>query len=373
MTISEAIRRHKDLILKRWKERLYEEIPEVKRHDKAAIENSVPDWLEALIDLLESTDNKEIVFNSQEHALDRSRFQIYSLKHIIREYNLLKHEIFNVTDGYDGVHPRDRNLIMYAIDLSIEEAAEAFYRIKQGVQVNARSVAEQKADAMQLQDDNREQFIRSITHDLNNPLINIKGCISLLEEGPDVNETAKILKMLKTCTEQAESLIKNFLDVSEVNPTEKLPVRKELVKIMEEIENEVAVYKLAYRNRIDIQCANSDLEAALDIGLFRRAFNNLMNNAIKHGANAPIEVHCSAKNDELAISVINQGRTIPAAEMEHIFNRYYKIEDGSRGWGIGLAFVKEVAHAHGGEVKVKSNEEEGTRFIFRIPINYLNN
>jgi len=183
-----------------------------------------------------------------------------------------------------------------------------------------------------------------------------------------VAEVAKILKILNTCTEQAESLIKDFLDVSEVNPKKKLPVRKEVVKIINELENEIAVYKLAYRNQIDIQCSDSDLEVRLDIGLFRRAFNNLMNNAIKHGAAAPIKIRCSAENDMLAISVINQGRTITQAEMEHIFDRYYKIESGSRGWGIGLAFVKEVARAHNGQVDVESEDGKGTEFTFRIPL-----
>ena len=368
MTIAEVIRTNKDLILKRWKKRLPVILPAVKHHDKSAIENSVPEWIDGLVAMLENYDDREIISRSHEHALDRSRYQIYSLKHIIKEYNLLKQQIFQVTDENDGVDAGDRDVIMYAVDQAVEEAAETFYRIKQGVQVDARSVAEQKADAMELQDDNREQFIRSITHDLNNPLTNIKSCIALLEKDPGVAEVAKILKILNTCTEQAESLIKDFLDVSEVNPKKKLPVRKEVVKIKNELENEIAVYKLAYRNQIDIQCSDSDLEVRLDIGLFRRAFNNLMNNAIKHGAAAPIKIRCSAENDMLAISVINQGRTITPAEMEHIFDRYYKIESGSRGWGIGLAFVKEVARAHNGQVDVESEDGKGTEFTFRIPL-----
>lgn len=367
MSIAEVIRNKKDEILERWKEQLLEEIPEVKRHDKSAIENSVPELIDALVKVLISNDDKKVVHISHRHALDRSRFQIYSLKHIVKEYNFLKREIFKVTDENEEVHPGDRDIIMYAIDVAIEEAAETFYRVRQGVQVDARSMAEEKADTMQLQDDNREQFIRSITHDLNNPLTNIKGCLALLENDPDVNETATILKMLKTSTGQAESLIKEFLDVSEVNPVNKLPIRRERVRIMEELQNEVAVYRIAHRNQIHIECNDEALEAELDVGLFRRAFNNIMNNAIKHGAKAPIEIHCRVENDEVAISVVNQGRLITPSEKKHIFDRYYKTERGRRGWGIGLAFVKEVIRAHDGKIDVESEEGRGTVFTMRFP------
>lgn len=368
MKVAELIRSKKDQILKRWKEEVIQEIAEIKHYEKSAIENSVPQWIDALARVLDNEDDDQIAFRSQEHAIDRSQYQIYSLKHIIREYNLLKREIFQVIDEYDGISSEDRNVIIRAIDDSVEKSAETFYRIKQGVQVDARAVAEEKADAMQLQDDNREQFIRSITHDLNNSLINIKGCISLLQESPDADEAAKILSILKTCTEQAEDLIKDFLDAKEVNQTTKLPVHKERVKIMDELESEIDIYKLAYQNQIEVQCTNSELEAELDVSLFCRAFNNLMNNALKHGSGATIEVNCWAKNNILSISVTNQGRIIPQTEIDNIFNRYYKIENGKRGWGIGLAFVKEVALAHGGEVSVKSKEGEGTVFIFRIPM-----
>lgn len=221
---------------------------------------------------------------------------------------------------------------------------------------------------MLLQDDNREQFIRSIAHDLNSPLSNIKGCISMLESGPDEEETAKVLRILRTSIDQAEFLIRDFLDAGEVNPTEKLPIHKERVKVFREIESEMAVYQLPNRHPIEFRCTQKDMEVLLDIRLFRRAFNNLMNNAIKHGSEmSPITVRCSVDNSELSIAVNNKGRTISKSEQEKIFNRYYKIDDGRRGWGIGLAFVKEVALAHGGEVDVQSDDGTGTTFTFRIP------
>lgn len=369
MRAADIIFLKKDEILNKWMKTLIDSMPEVKNHDKTAIQNSVPDLLDAIVEVLISDNDGNIIVHSQKHALDRTSFDVFSLKHIIQEYNFLKKEIFRETDKYSEVDPGERDKIMFAFDQAIEEAAETFYRVRQGVQVNARKIAERKADKLELRDENREEFIHSISHDLNNPLNAIMGSINLLEHDQEAEKVNKILNVLKTSSSQAESLIKEILDVSGISEKEKLPVNKELVNLLNDLEGEIEVFKVLHRNHIDLHSNRDEINVEVDLNLIRRAFDNLMSNAVKHGGySVPITVNCNLEGDKLELSVHNGGQTIPNEVLDKIFDRYYKINKSGKGWGIGLSFVKEVAAAHHGDVTVRSNEKEGTTFELIIPV-----
>ncbi len=369
MTLAEYLHSKKDTILNNWLETIQEKIPEVKKHDETAIENSVPELLDAMVDKLVMDDESGISEHSQKHALDRSRYQIYSLKHIIQEYHLLRIEIFRQADDFEGLDIEGRDVIMYTVDQAIEMAAETFYRIKQGVQVDARQIAERKADELELKDEYREEFIHSISHDLNNPLSNIKGCISLLEGDVNVEDVGKILSILRTSADQADALVRGFLDVHTVSSAQKLPVKRVLVDIVEDLANEIKVYEVAQKRKIELKCEHEKLEVEVDVSLIRRAFNNLMSNALKHGdEKAKISIACNLESNLLKIMVHNHGGEIPEKVMQTIFNRYYQLNEKGRGWGIGLSFVKEVVEAHGGEVTVESHENDGTTFAMCLPV-----
>lgn len=95
-----------------------------------------------------------------------------------------------------------------------------------------------------------------------------------------------------------------------------------------------------------------------------------MNNAFKYGKkDYPITISCNRKNEGLEIAVQNQGKKIEPEVLKNIFNRYYQIDGSSKGWGIGLPFVKKVAEAHGGIIEVDSKGDDGTTFRLFIPEN----
>ena len=368
MNTADIIQTNKEKILKNWLESIRKAMPILKGYKKSAIENSVPDLLDAIIANLETQEQEKVIEHSRVHGTVRTHFKEYSLKHIVREYNFLKSEIFHYIDDHGVISPDDRDTIMEVIDAAIEQATEIFHRIKQGVHVNARQIAERRATELELEDENRENFIQSITHDLNNPLNNIKACISLLEGELNVGEINEILRILKTSASQADSLIKDFLDVGKISTVNKLPVVKGSVNIIEDLNNELQVYKVSEGKNIKFIHSEKPLYVSIDIDLVRRAFNNLMNNALKHRhADSEITINCQIVADKLDISIQNYGKIIPANVIESIFDRYYQIDGSPKGWGIGLAFVKEVAKAHDGEVTAISNENDGTIFKFILP------
>jgi signal transduction histidine kinase len=369
MEIAGIVREHKDRIIRQWVDRVKLEIPEVSGYERPMIENSIPDLIEAIIGSLERDGGINIHSYSRQHAIQRSHLKSYSLKQVIREYNLLKREIFNVTEEYSEIIPQYRDIILFTIDHAIEQAAETYFRIREEAHINARNAAEKKADDLELKDENREDFIQSITHDLNAPLNNIKGCIKLLEDNHEIDQVNRILQILKGSAHQAEILIKDFLDAATITSNSKLPVQKAKTNILEELNREILVFRTAHLRTIEFTSNRHKIDAELDIDLIIRAFHNLLGNAIRHGSkSSAITVSCTIENNLLIISVHNFGRQIPADALDAIFGRYYKIDKIGSGWGIGLAFVREVARAHGGEVTAKSNAEEGNLFEIKIPV-----
>ncbi len=256
---------------------------------------------------------------------------------------------------------------MDAVNYAIEYAAEVFYIEKQNVQIKAREIAESKADQLKVEDQNREEFIQSIIHDLNSPLNNIKACIEMLEGSLELDQTRKIFEILKASLNQADLLIEEFLNVGSIDSSSHLPVNKSKVNVVDELKQQLKIYEISYKRNFTLSSTEKEIFAELDINLIRRAFNNLINNALKHGMpSKPISVVCDQNKDFVSISVRNEGKKVPENILNSIFNRYYKTEESAKGWGIGLAFVKKVVDAHQGKVSVESNKN-GTTFKLEIP------
>lgn len=367
MKTSELLAEKKEHILKAWIDKLKEEIPEVTYHDKPAIENSIPNLLDAIIEQVDKKIKDKVIFNSKKHGLARASFKEYSLWHIVREYNLLKETILEELKPYDDISSGDSETVTKAIDQAIEQATETFFTIKENIQVDAREIAEKKAEELELTDTHRSEFINSISHDLNNPLANIKTCVSLLEGEMEVDKIGVVLNMIKKSTAQAESLITEFLDIDKIDYNSNLPVKKITVDVFDDLDKETDVYRYTTGNNIEFLSNTDEILMKCDIVLVRRAFHNLVNNAIKHGAaGRTITVGCNKIENGLEVTVHNKGKSIASDVLQNIFNRYYQIDGSSKGWGIGLAFVKKVAEAHGGTITVDS-KEEGTTFRLFIP------
>ena len=105
--------------------------------------------------------------------------------------------------------------------------------------------------------------------------------------------------------------------------------------------------------------------------MLRRAFSNLLSNALLHTASGEtVTVTCTAESKGVQIQVENPGPEIPAEHMALIFERFYRIDPARRrsseGGGLGLAIVKSIAQAHGGAVVVTSAGGK-TRFTVTLP------
>jgi two-component system, OmpR family, sensor kinase len=108
-----------------------------------------------------------------------------------------------------------------------------------------------------------------------------------------------------------------------------------------------------------------------DPKLLSQVFNNLLSNAIKYSAGeSPIRIGASIQSDRAVVTVEDEGLGIPAADIDRLFERYFRGSNvsGIVGTGVGLNLVKMVVDLHGGDIEVESTEGKGSRFTVRLPI-----
>ena len=111
-----------------------------------------------------------------------------------------------------------------------------------------------------------------------------------------------------------------------------------------------------------------------DGNLLARLFDNLINNAIKYGADGKrVLVQIHAGDEVVSVSVTNYGYVIPADELPLIFNKFYRVEQSrsthTGGTGLGLAIAKSVVDMHGGTIQVKS-DLDGTVFTVKLKVHF---
>ena len=115
--------------------------------------------------------------------------------------------------------------------------------------------------------------------------------------------------------------------------------------------------------------------AALDVELFERAIANLVDNALKFcSAGQAISLDAAQNESQVAITVTDTGPGIAAADLPHLFDRFYQSRQsvapatGEGGRGLGLTIVKRIVELHGGQVTVKSQIGVGTRVEMTLPL-----
>jgi two-component system sensor histidine kinase VicK len=122
---------------------------------------------------------------------------------------------------------------------------------------------------------------------------------------------------------------------------------------------------------IKVQLANDLPEVLVDHDRIEHVFDNLIVNAIQHtGRGGTIRIDAAGQGDKVRFAVQDSGEGIPAEDLPRVFEKFYRIPTSRHqgGAGLGLAIVREIVIAHGGDIEVESDVGKGTRFIFTLPV-----
>lgn len=223
----------------------------------------------------------------------------------------------------------------------------------------------------------KDEFISTISHELRTPLFSIQGFARILSEENDLDDATRkgFLSTIQRQATQLSDMVSNLLDISRFDEG-KLELAKEQVNILAMTHQ--AILKLqgfAHQEQVTIE-TNFPESVPSVVGDQRRleqVLTNLIGNAIKftpQGGSVTITIIVSKKR--IHISVKDTGIGIPAEALEHIFARYYQVENSderlARGSGLGLYIAQKIIESHGGTIWADSTVDEGSTFHFTIPL-----
>ncbi len=225
----------------------------------------------------------------------------------------------------------------------------------------------------------RDRFLRHMSHELKTPLANIREGTELLMDGavgaldPSQREVTAILRDNGI---QLQRMIENLLSFSawqsstvgiEASEFRLRPLVKQVLESQQ-------LTVLSQRMRLDVQI--EDVTLVADRGKIRLILENLVSNAVKYSPRGGlIHIQARAQERHLVLDVADTGPGIPAEEREHVFRAFYTGRAANsisvKGTGIGLSVVMEFVTAHGGTVQIVDGEYPGAHFRIRMPISVI--
>lgn len=236
------------------------------------------------------------------------------------------------------------------------------YELK--VNEQARKQAEQQ----------KNDLVVYLAHDLKTPLTSVIGYLSLLEEAEELS-TAQRAKYIGIALEKAyrlEQLINEFFEITRMNlqtiPTQKVPVN--LTILLVQIINEF--YPMLEEKRMNvIENIEQEIVVFADADKLARVFDNLFRNAVNYSFDET-SIVCTAykQEDYVFISLKNKGAQIPKEKLNYLFDKFYRLDNSRQsstgGAGLGLAIAKQIVEAHNGTVEATCNDGI-TEFLIKLP------
>ncbi|VVO51712.1 GAF domain-containing sensor histidine kinase [Pseudomonas fluorescens] len=217
----------------------------------------------------------------------------------------------------------------------------------------------------------REQFIAVLGHDLRTPLSAIRMSTDLLGTKTTEKRSLGLISAIHKSTARMGVLIENVLDFARGRMGDGIPVKRQLVDDLEKtLQLTLDEVQASHPQAIFSHSLQVPPGIYCDALRISQLLSNLLGNAVTHGAVAtPISVNAYTDEDELVISVANQGAPIPSELMPLLFEPFTRSEAGQRGEGLGLGLyiASQIATAHKGTLSVSSTPQAGTCFIARFP------
>ena len=224
----------------------------------------------------------------------------------------------------------------------------------------------------------RKEFVANVSHELRTPLTAIQGLSETLIEFPSLPQDKRVnfIGVIHTHSIRLESIIENLLTLSKIEKeveVDDIDFADESIIVA--ISNAIFLCQdKALKRNIKIILKNAeDITFKHNSSLIEQAIINLLNNAIKYSnGDSEINITVIKQNQNIKISVADQGSGIPEEHLSRLFERFYRVDKArSRalgGTGLGLSIVKHIALAHRGTVNVTSEINKGSVFSLVLPL-----
>jgi len=239
----------------------------------------------------------------------------------------------------------------------------------------ARKAAEDAAQA-------KSELIAAISHDVRAPLSAITTAIALLEKTAPTPQQARYIRVLRSSTAHALTLVNNLLDLGRLEAG-RTPLREEPFSMRELVNSVAATARATALDKPDLELTATVAPSVPDALVGDRSkigqvISNLMMNAVKFTERGFVSVTVDARDEDgggvtLDVVVSDSGIGIPADRLPHIFEEYAQATDDIAqkygGTGLGLAICRRVLRLYGSDLSVTSTVGTGTTFSFSLSLN----
>lgn len=222
----------------------------------------------------------------------------------------------------------------------------------------------------------RRDFVANVSHELKTPITTIKGFIETIQENEirDQETLDRFYNIIFEESNRLSRLVSDILVLSQLENSQGIQKEEELLNIRDEMHQIFDLLGIGAKLK-DIELlfsGNENTKILFKPDEFRQMMINLVDNGIKYSdPNGKIDVHVDESDDQIAITVSDQGLGIPKKDIDRIFERFYRV-DKSRskekgGTGLGLAIVKHIIINNNGTISVESRVGTGTTFYLSFP------
>jgi two-component system phosphate regulon sensor histidine kinase PhoR len=222
--------------------------------------------------------------------------------------------------------------------------------------------------------DVRRDFVANVSHELRTPLTAIRGYVEAMQEATSPEDAERFLTVIERQAFRMERLVQDLLHLARLDAGQEPLERVEcpVGAIAKAIERDMMDLLQTRRQRIRLDLAPDASSVHADPTKLHDVLNNLVGNASNYAPqDSTIDVSARRVDGGVEIAVGDRGPGIPDADLERVFERFYRVERSRQrdpgGTGLGLAIVRHLVQLHGGHVRASRREGGGTEFTVFLP------
>ncbi len=270
-----------------------------------------------------------------------------------------------------------KETVLNEISLQKYQHLEVLHRTQQAIAEaeRERRLREDEQRHFEAVSQMKNEFVRIASHDLKNPLGIITGGAQLLDMIANLDdESQEIVHRIEHAARRMRDLIGDMLDILKLETGHALRLRPFVLRqLLEEVLADFALQAQMKQQMLLNDLAAGELVVRGDQAQLRRALENLLSNALKYTpVGGQISVGLAANPAEAQISVHDTGIGIPAQDLPHIFDHFYRVRSvehqAIEGTGLGLAIVKSIVEQHRGTIAAVSQPGAGSTFTLTLPL-----
>ena len=223
----------------------------------------------------------------------------------------------------------------------------------------------------------KNEFINNMTHELKTPIATVGvalEAISNFDLTAEQEKTKEYIDISRNEINRLSLLVDKVLNIAAFDSSAS-KLKKEAVDIITIIEDIIHSMKLQLEDKSARIILQHDISGSIVVGdklHLSNVIHNIIDNALKYSTSDPkVDISINENNDSLILSFKDNGQGIPKEYLYKVFDRFFRVptedQHDVKGHGLGLNYVQNILHAHGGKITVESIENEGSTFTISLP------